>query len=159
MRLTDELVEFLESGGVSLNLGTRDGQRMPECTRFVGLRVDAGRSRVTLYLPAATSARAVANLEDNGEAAFIASVPSTLRTLQVKGAVMAVRDALPEERSIVDAYMDAFVEELATVGMPRRLARRFTHWPCKAVEMRVRDVYVQTPGPGAGAPWTGGPLP
>ncbi len=158
MRLTDEVAEFLE-GGVSLTLGTRDAQRMPECTRLVGLRVDPGRARITCFAPVATSARAMQNLEDNGEAAVMASYPPTHRTLQVKGAVMSIRAARDDERDDVERWLAAFADALFLVGIPHHHTMRLGHWPCRAFEVRIRDVYVQTPGPGAGQPWTGGPLP
>ncbi len=35
--------------------------------------------------------------------------------------------------------------------MPRAIARRMIWWPSVAIEIEVADVFVQTPGPGAGA--------
>jgi hypothetical protein len=44
------------------------------------------------------------------------------------------------------------VKSLAFIGMPPRLTLRQDSWPCHAVRLRIESVFLQTPGPGAGAP-------
>ena len=59
---------------------------------------------------------------------------------------------VPVDRAAIDRYRCELAQELARVGMPPRLTLRAAHWPCLAVRLSVEAIYVQTPGPGAGAP-------
>ena len=47
-------------------------------------------------------------------------------------------------------YLAQFRETLYLIGLPRSLTARFNGWPVVAVTFEVRDVFLQTPGPGAG---------
>jgi hypothetical protein len=39
---------------------------------------------------------------------------------------------------------------LAQIGIPRRVTRAVTCWPAFAIQMKVEEIYDQTPGPKAG---------
>ena len=144
-----EVVPFLESG-VSLSVGTRDADLIPEVMRVTGLRIDASRRRATVYFPAATGAATAKNLRDNGFIAVCASEPKTHRSLQVKGKLSELREARLDERGTLEKYISEFVIELSYVGLPTQLTSRLTHWPAFAATFEVTDLFVQTPGPKAG---------
>lgn len=145
-----ELVPFLESG-LSTLIGTRDASGLPECLRAVGVRVLPDRACVRVYLPVATAARTVANLRDNGRIALALSMPPTDRTVQLKGQVRALREAVEGDRSELDALFASFVAHLAAVGLPSRVTQRIARWPAWAVDVAVEEIFVQTPGPRAGS--------
>lgn len=149
--ISAELATFLQSG-VSLLVGTRDADLVPESLRAVGARVEPGGAEVTVYLPVATSARALANLRDNGRLAVCFSRPLDHRSVQLKGAVVALRDGVEADRRVVERYRALLTDVLAAVGVPPRITLQITHWPVAAARFRVESVFVQTPGPGAGAP-------
>lgn len=153
--ITAELASFLESG-VSVQVGTRDARLVPEAVRGMGVRVGPGGTSLTVFLPAATAERTVANLRDNGRIAVCFSRPEDHRTIQVKGRTVAVRDADAAERPLVDRYRAGLTKSLLFVGVPLQVSLRAAHWPCRAVDIRVEQVFEQTPGPGAGAPLGGG---
>lgn len=146
-----DLVAFLESG-ISVLVGTRDARLVPEATRAVGARVEGGRAELTVLLPAATSAAALANLRDNGRIAVCFSRAFDHRAVQVKGRAVEVRDAEASDRALVERYRAALADEWGRVGVPPRATLRLAHWPCVAVRLRVEGIFLQTPGPGAGAP-------
>lgn len=149
VRVPAELVDLFESG-VSLFVGTRDADLRPEAVRAVGASVSADRTRVTIFVPQATAARTIANIESNGEVAIGFSRPSDLFSVQVKGRSVDVHLATDAERPTPERYLGAFVEQLYLMGMPRGLTSTLTTWPAYAVTVEVRDMFVQTPGPGAG---------
>ena len=66
--ISAELAAFFESG-VSVLVGTRDARLLPECLRAVGARVEPGGTEITVFVPKATSALTVANLQDNDRVA------------------------------------------------------------------------------------------
>lgn len=146
-----ELAEFIQSG-VSVLAGTRDARLMPDAMRGMGVRVEEGGAELTVFLPAATSARAIANLRANGCIAVCFSRPSDHRSIQLKGQAVAIREADASERAAVERYRGELAQALAFVGVPISTTLRMAHWPCHAIRMRIDAVYQQTPGPGAGAP-------
>jgi hypothetical protein len=152
--LSDEIVDFL-SGGISFLAASRDAQNRPECVRAVGLRVEPGRQEVTLFLAVATGPRMERNLRENGRIAIMGSQQVTHRSLQIKGQVIALELAGESDRAALVAYLDKFSEILAFIGIPRDVSMRLNNWPAWAVRVRIDELYEQTPGPGAGAPFKG----
>jgi hypothetical protein len=153
--ISDDLARFIESG-LSLLVGTRDGRLVPEATRGLAPRVEPGGREVTIFLPDASGRVALANLAANGRIAVCISRPSDHRTFQLKGRVVGLAAAVEAERPHLDRYRCAFAQELAQVGLPARLTLRMAWWPCHAVRFEVAQVFVQTPGPGAGEPLRAG---
>jgi hypothetical protein len=152
--LSDEVAGFLQSG-ISLLVATRDAAHRPECGRAVGLRVEADREHVTVFVSQATGQRLVRDLTDNGQIAVVASHVVTHRTLQLKGSTTSVRPATDVDRAFLDDYLERFSDLLELVGLPRSIVSRLNNWPATAATLRVREAYEQTPGPGAGAPFKG----
>ncbi len=146
-----ELVSFLESG-LSMLVATRDARLSPDATRAVGARVEKGGAELTVFLPSATCAEALANLSDNGRIAVCFSRAADHRSVQVKGHALEVREAAAHERGRVEGYLGALAEAWGFVGLPASATLRLAHWPCHAVRFRVESLFVQTPGPDAGAP-------
>jgi hypothetical protein len=149
--ISAELASFLESG-VSILVGTRDARLFPECTRALGARVEAGGAELTIFLPDATSAVTVDNLRQNGRLAVAFSRAHDLRSFQLKGRLLELCPATESDRDRIERYRCAWAGALAVVGMPPRITLRVVHWPAQAVRVRVEAIFVQTPGPGAGAP-------
>jgi len=72
---------------------------------------------------------------------------------QLEGRCTDVRKARDEEQAIPHRYAIAFAETIYTVGIPRSLIGRVNVWPAWAAAFEVRDIFSQTPGPGAGKRW------
>ncbi len=149
--LSPDLAEFLESG-VSILVGTRGDRFAPDCMRALGARVEPGLGELTVYLPEAVAESNLANLRDVPRAAICFSRPQDHRSIQIKGTVLEVREAREDERAVVERYRGALAASLGVLGLPPRIVFRVAHWPCRALRVRVESVFVQTPGPGAGAP-------
>src|SRR3954471_23945050 len=130
--ISDDLAAVFE-GGVSVLVGTRDADRVPEATRGMGAVVHPDRRRVTVFLPVAVSERAIANLRANGLIAVGFSSILDSKTVQVKGRVEELRDASEAEREVVMRYVVAFAEVLFFTGIPRAIVRDVNAWPCHAV--------------------------
>ncbi|MBA5873875.1 MAG: hypothetical protein GDA66_04905 [Nitrospira sp. CR1.2] len=143
------IVELLHTG-VSVNVGTRDADLMPECTRGWGIWVENDRQAVTLLLTESASAQTLANLRDNGLIAITCSRPTDHVTCQLKGTVTHIRPATPEDYDRQGQWRRAFLGELIAVGVPAEQADAIIMQPAVAVEMQVTGVFAQTPGPGAG---------
>jgi hypothetical protein len=147
--ISPELAEFLESG-ISIQVGSRDARLVPEVARALGARVEAGGRELIVFLPVATAERTLANVRDNGRLAAVFSAIDH-RSYQIKGRWKGVRDAGEDDRRRIERYRAALAQIYGAVGMPPRLTYRIRHWPAHAVRMEIESIFLQTPGPGAGA--------
>lgn len=147
--LTDELVDFLESG-VSILVGTRNAELRPHGMRAMGAIASSDRRRVTIFLPAATAALTVENVRDNGAVAVTFSRPSDHQSMQLKGRSVATREAAGDDRYVLERYRAAWFEQLHVCGVARSTSKRWAYWPAVAIEIEVDSLFQQTPGPGAG---------
>lgn len=150
--IPQEVLDLVESG-VSILVGTRDASLRPSTVRGVGARMDRPRRELTVFLPTQTAGQAVANLRDNGEIAVAFSRPIDNLSVQLKGRCRALHLAREDEREVPERYAVAFMETTYTVGMPRSLMKRLRVWPAWAATFELRDLFSQTPGPGAGRRW------
>lgn len=150
MRIGEDLARFLE-GPVMIILGTRDAADKPEIGRAVGARVLAVAGRVELVVSGWQWPGTVANLRDNGRLAATFSRPSDYETYQLKGRA-ELRAADEDDLRQSERYRRETQAALETLGLSPGLA---THWLTArgAVVLRldVEEVFVQTPGSGAGA--------
>ena len=147
--LTD-LKQFLHRGP-SLMVATRDEHMAPELVRAAGARLgDDGLLRVVLPLPEAR--RSAWNLETTRVVALSASLPTTYRSMQVKGDdARAV--VWPEQVEVARLHLAALRQELLQVGMPLEVSsaiisqHRFSTFAFTPLEL-----FEQTPGPQSGLP-------
>jgi hypothetical protein len=151
VQIDDDLIEFL-SLGVATIVASRDEQLRPEIGRGWGIRMSAERDHATVCLPAPDGSRMRANLEQNGAIAVTCSLPTSYRTIQLKGETVDLRAPSSEQLDAVDAHADAFAREAEQFGLPARLARKLLEPELTAVTFSVRELYDQTPGPNAGTP-------
>ncbi len=150
-RISDELAAFLESG-VSIVVATRDGALRPDGAMACAVKVHDDRGAITLYLYEQAAAEMAPNLAVCPAIAVNFDRPTTHRACQVKGDVVATRAAAASERALVERQMDGFADELDAIGLPREATVAWPRWPCVALEVRVRHLFEQTPGPGTGGP-------
>ena len=118
--------------------------------RANGVRIWPGGYKLTIFLPVATAARTVANLHENPRISITLSEIATHRTLQLKGAVLAIRAAPEEDQAFVTNYRELFAADLAWAGQTTANTLALTVWPAHAVDVEIAVVYTQTPGPVAG---------
>jgi hypothetical protein len=136
--------------GVSVIVGSVDAEGNPSCCRAVGLKSDDGLSTVTVFVPMATSRETMANVAATGRVAVVTTHPISHCATQLKGIVEHTRPARDEEEPFVASHLGSFGGVLNTIGYPLRLTRSITHWPAFALEVRVEEIYEQSPGPKAG---------
>lgn len=145
------LATFLQEG-VGIHLGTRNAQMEPSGVRGLAAKVeDAGRQLI-VYVPTVAAPRVLPDLETNGHAAVVFGRPTDDRSCQVKGIFVESRAATTEERFVVLAQWNGFLDKLGTIGIPRAMAAGWVNWPAVAIRLRVTALFNQTPGPEAGTP-------
>ena len=136
--------------GVSVLVGSVDSQGNPMCCRAIALTSHDDLATATVYLPMATSHETVANLAATGRVAVVATQPGDHCSTQLKGMALTTRAAREDEEPLVRKHLGNFAGVLGILGVPPRVTKGMAHWPAVAVEMRVDEIYDQSPGPRAG---------
>lgn len=150
-RISDELASFLESG-LAIVVATRDAELQPYCAWGWAAKVERDRSVLTVFLYEDAAREMLKNLEAHPEIAIDLDLPTSHRACQLKGFHESSRPARASERALVEKQVEAFSADLDRIGIPRAMTAGWETWPCTALEVRVTELYEQTPGPGAGEP-------
>jgi hypothetical protein len=154
--ITAELKAFLESG-VSVVVGTRDADLVPEISRAWGLQVSKDRKSISLCAPLATSRKTLDNIADNRQMTVCCSLPTSYKTVQLKGQCIQNADPSRTDLAAVERHREAFGRMNERIGFPRR--RSETFWRSELVSSAVlvklhfvpEQIFDQTPGPDAGS--------
>lgn len=154
--LDAETVAFM-GGGVSMHAASRDAANVPSLSRPLGCRVSADRTRVTVFLLASHSGAMLADFRANGRIAVVVTLPSTHRTIQLKGEDAAVEPLRDGDHILIARTREAFMRDLEAMGYHRSLPETLLEGQrgdVVAVGFTICAAFTQTPGPTAGAPLT-----
>ena len=149
-----KIIRFLEERASLGFAGTRDNNLVPSGHRVPGWHIDQSGRTLTVFMPDASAPRLLEALRDNGRIAVTFEEVGTHETYQVKGRYLSHRPVRHAEIEIADAARDRFGRGLRSLNNDERVTALITASipkPGLAVEIGVEEVFVQTPGPGAGA--------
>jgi len=151
--LRPEDADFIRSG-VSLCVASRDVRHVPSLARALGCAVCDGGRTLRLLLVKSQCEALLRDLEKSGQIAVVFTRPSTHRSLQIKGSDARLETATPGDEQLAQACFEAFADDLLTIGFSRAFTGLYyQHEPSDlvAVIFTPDDVFMQTPGPNAGA--------
>jgi hypothetical protein len=154
--ISAELKAFLESG-VSVVLGTRDANLVPEITRAWGLLVSKDRKSIALCVPLATSQKTFDNLASNGQMTVCCSLPTSYKTVQLKGQCVKTTDPSRADLAAVERHRKAFGCLNKRIGIPHQRSETFWKRELETSPVLIKPRFVpeqifdQTPGPDAGS--------
>jgi hypothetical protein len=146
---TKRILRCLEYG-MSVLVGTVDADGNPSCCRAVGLTSNDELATATVFVPIATSQDVIASVGVTHRIAVVTTQPIEHCATQLKGVVQTTRLAHPDEEPFVRTHLGSFAAVLNTLGYPPRVTNAVAHWPAFAIEMRVDEIFEQSPGPKAG---------
>ena len=151
--IPEKIARFLEQRAIVAFAGTRNRDLVPFGHRVSGWSIGADGRTLTAFTPEPLTAGLVESLQDNGELALTVEDFPAHETYQFKGRYVSHRPAHREDIAIVDRIRERFMKNMRTIfsGVPEALVGAFISKPAFAVEFEVCEIYVQTPGPGAGA--------
>jgi hypothetical protein len=151
--IPEKIARFLEQRGNVAFAGTRNRDLVPFGHRVCGWSIGAGGRTLTAFTPEPFTAGLVESLQENGELALTVEDFPTHETYQFKGRYVSHRPARHEDIAIVDRIRERFMKSMRAVFpvLPDGIVGAFISKPTLAVEFEVSEIFVQTPGPGAGA--------
>jgi hypothetical protein len=147
-----KILRFLERANVS-HAGTRDRNLVPHGHRVSGWRVGSDGRTLTVLIPATARAHLIESLEDNGEFSVTIEEYPAHEAYQFKGRYLRHRPVESEDVAIADRMRERFLMSVMPFYGEAAVipVRAFIQPPGLAVDVEVCEIYVQTPGPGAGA--------
>lgn len=147
--LNQEWAEFLENG-VATTISCCDANLKSKGARGIGAVVGLDRKTVTFYIQKESALRILPLLKEFKKVAVVSSLPSTYKTLQLKGVYLSHRDADARDRIILERYRELFFSETDKAGVPGLSMRRLVSFPAIAVDVEVTQLFLSTPGQQAG---------
>lgn len=153
--LLDEGTAAFLRGAVSISVASRGAGDVPVLVRCSGCSVAPDRGRVTLYLGRSKSASVIEAIGATGAVAAVFSLPSSHRSVQLKGTDAEVAASSAGDYETVGRYIEAFAREIEPHGFSAEMARALL-WieqdDLATLSFTPSAAFSQTPGPGAGEP-------
>lgn len=148
--IPEVIVGFLERATVAMG-GTRDKDLVPHAHRVSGYMVSADRHTMTCLISEGFTEALESSLQDNGEfAVTVCELPSH-ETYQFKGSYVGSRPVDDTDLLLYERCRGRFAERVsALLGFEEEAVRAYLPRPSVAVSFKVREIFVQTPGPAAG---------
>jgi len=153
--LGDEYVAFLSGDAISSAIASRDASNQPSVTKCLAVRVRGDPRTVEVFVDADRSVELLRDLRTGSPIALVCSEPMSHRTIQVKGERAEVGPPAPDDQKFVAAKVDAIIAHIAPLGYPDdglRAYFSFTPDTLTRIVFAASAAFLQTPGPGAGAP-------
>jgi len=151
--IPEKIARFLEQRANVAFAGTRNRDLVPFGHRTSGWCIGADGRTLTAFFPEPFTAGLVESLQENGELALTVEDFPAHETYQFKGRYVRHRPVQREDLEIVHRIRERFMKNMRTVfpAVPEGIVGAFISTPGLAIEFEVFEIYVQTPGPGAGA--------
>ncbi len=149
---------FIQTG-VSISVAASRQDRLPSMSRGMGCKVLDGGKKLAVFLRRSQSTDLLENIRCSGKVANVFSLPSSNRTLQLKGVDAQVFPFDPADLPIVENHISDFLQEVLPLGLPEAVVRTlFSHTVDDLVTLVYSPcaAFSQTPGPKAGEPLSGG---
>ena len=131
--------------------GTRDADNNPRVHKISGWAVEEDDRTIRCLVPAAYTDGLIAALEDNGQFALTMEQLGSHKTYQFKGEYIDSRAAEDRDFEMAEEkrqQLGTRINEL--FGLPAELGWAFMLPPEIVVRFAVGEIFLQTPGPGAG---------
>lgn len=150
--IPDRVVEVL-LGPSFMQLGTRNAELRPAHCPVSGALAHDDRQTITFFVTEGRSRRILSDLESNGRVALTIAQASH-EAYQLKGTYVSSRPASDEDYALQEGYRSKLCAEMARFWpeeMVKALILGTEYRPSMGITFRVEELFLQTPGPGAGS--------
>ena len=147
--IPEKYVDFAH-GPRMMFVGSRNAKSRPTATWAFGALADGEKGTITVFIPEIEGAQTFENLAENGRASLVLADATSHETYQFKGQHLETRPCTEDDYAVQKIFISKLIAYLEPYGYGENIWSRFEHKPAKAVSFQVEDIFVQTPGPGAG---------
>jgi len=151
--IPSKILRFLDQDANLAFAGTRSPDLVPHGHRVTGWRASTDGLTLTAFITEHSTAHLIESLDDNYSFAMTVEQYPSHEAYQFKGRYLRQRPIVREDIEVVDRIRARLLKSFRPLypHAPDGLVDWFVGTPCLAVEFRVEEIYVQTPGPSAGA--------
>jgi hypothetical protein len=145
---------FIQTG-VAISLATCAVDRLPNNARALGCKLVDAEQRLAIFVRSSQSQALLANIRENGRVAAVFSLPSSNRTLQLKGSDAQVSAFDAADLALIDRHTEAFLLEVLPEGVSELAVRTIHAYSADdlvTIVFTPTAAFSQTPGPRAGQP-------
>ena len=147
--IPEKYVDFAH-GPRMMFVGSRNAKLRPTATWAFGALADGEKGTITVFIPEIEGTQTFENLADNGRSALVLADAATHETYQFKGQLRETRPCTEADYTVQEIYLSKLIAYLEPLGYGENIWQRFECKPAQAVTFDVEDIFVQSPGPGAG---------
>lgn len=147
------LLRFLQRASIGY-AGSRNRDLVPQFHWVCGWSAEPDRSSLAFFVSEPFAARLARDTAECPQLALTIEHVGPHETYQFKGAFAGTRALGPAERAAFEACRERCVRDIRAIetrfDFPRETLVRYQGEPALVVLLRVREIFLQTPGPGAG---------
>ena len=150
--LDSDNATFIQTG-VSISLASCGPDHLPSMSRGLGCKLLDGGGQVCVFVRRSQSEALLDHIGHSSRVANVFSLPSSNRTVQLKGDDARIVPFAIADLPIVDSHIADFILEVMPLGMPEAVVRAILPFRPNALVSVVYPpcpAYSQTPGPKAG---------
>jgi len=145
------ILAFLKDKGTVAVSGTRDATLTPHVHYVSGWEVESDQRTIRCSIPEAYTDHLIRSLEDNGRFSLTLEQIGSHETYQFKGDYVGSGPPSDADMAAHRQARERFAKSVNQVfGLPEDMCRAYILPPSIVIRFAVREIFVQTPGPGAG---------
>ena len=132
------------------HFGSTSSSLVPAHIDTLGASCNPENDEATFFLRKSLAKKTLINLNDNGMAAVYLGLPSH-EAYQIKGQFIGSRNLTAEELETSYKIRNHFIDMITEMGLPREnIEKLYGVAPDTGLTVKIKNIYVQTPGPAAG---------
>lgn len=147
------LLRFLERASIGY-AGTRNRDLVPHFHWVCGWAVEPDQATMAFFVSEPFRARLLQDAAECPRVALTIEHIGPHETYQFKGDFAGTRPVGPAESAVFEACRERAIHDIRAIetrfDFPREVLARYYGEPALVVVLRVREIFLQTPGPGAG---------
>jgi len=145
------ILKFLQDRGAIAVSGTRDAHMVPHVHYASGWDVEPDHQTIRCSINRAYLDHLFSSLEDNGQFSLTVEQIGTHETYQFKGRYAGSTEPNDADFVAHQRMTERFAKAVSQLfGHPEESCRAYIPEPSVVVRFTVREIFLQTPGPGAG---------
>jgi len=146
-----KILRFLEDQGTIAVSGTRDANLIPHVHPVSGWEVEPDKGTIRCSINQAYLDNLISSLQDNGQFSLTVEQIGSHETYQFKGNYVGSTQPASADLAAHQRMTNRFAKAVNQLfGVPEDNCRAYIPRPNLVVRFTVREIFLQTPGPGAG---------
>ncbi|MCI0621213.1 MAG: hypothetical protein L0387_06020 [Acidobacteria bacterium] len=146
-----KILTFLENDGTIAVSGTRDANLIPHIHYVSGWEVEPDKRTIRCSINRAYEDHLISSLEDNGRFSLTVEQIGSHETYQFKGNYVGSSQPTSADLAAHQRMRNRFAKAVNQLfGVPEDKCRAYIARPSLVVRFTVHEIFLQTPGPGAG---------